>query len=429
MELKPIIVNYGVKVNPSDLPKDIVQENERLRAVALDTMKRMNFQNTKNGAVIVSEVLHTGIPTENNWEYMSRGLSDAARTFYFPNFTPFLLNHNNGSQKTGQQDIVGKGVNIHAEYISRNTEHPKGIATGYIKVATFIPEHSTHDRVKVIDLIGSRQIMHLSAGAVTKPDDNVCSICSKGYFAEDHTHKAGKVYKGQMCIRQMYNPRFREYSAVPGNPGDIGATLREMSVIQDSLYGAPAEDFSGYDFIVSSDMASSLVVYDTGKIYSLGGIRTDDSTLQTEKEKDMELKEILDLIKANTDQVSTMVGLVKTTVDSFGTVAATLTEKLASIGTVPVVDTAPTTPATQTTTEPVVTKDEATEKKIADLEATMAAMGETLKTVNDGLSALMAKVGGEPSTTTTEPSATTTVVPPAGGAPAKRTVTIAQALG
>ena len=260
--------------------------------------------------------------------------------------------------------------------------------------------------------------MHLSAGAITKAEDNICSVCSKGYFSEDHTHKAGKVYKGQMCIRQMYNPRFKEYSAVPGNPGDIGATLREMSLIQDSLYGSRPDEFEGYDFIVSSDMASSLIVYDTGKIYSLGGIRTDDFTLPSGKEKDMELKELLDLIKANTDQVSTMVGLVKTTVDSFGTVAATLTEKLSAIGTVE-------PPATPPATEPVVVKDEAMEKKVVDLEATIATMSESLKTVTDGLSALMAKVGG---TATPEPSTTTTVVPPVP-APAKRPITITNALG
>ena len=399
MELKPVIVNYGVKVNPKDLARDIVAENDRLRSVAFDTLKRMNFTNIKGGAIIVSEVLHTGIPTDNHWQYMEKDLADSVASFYTPGFTPFLLNHNNGVNPTMlvTRDVLGTGTNMYAEYVSRMVEHPKGTATGYVKVATFIPPYSQHDGAPLIDLIGNRQIMHLSASATMKPEDNICSICNKEYFAEDHSHKAGRIYKGNMCIRQVYRPRFREYSAVPGNPGDLGATLREMSIIQDSLYGAADE---GYDFIVSSDTQSSMVIYDTVKVFAPGGIGGGQTQPQ-HKEKKMDEAKILELLTENTKQVGVVVGVVKDAVTSM----VAMTTGLAALLPQKAEPAAPAKSAEPA--EPVkdsVTK-EAFDTKIGEVETTIKDFGTSLTTISDIVKALSAKLEQQPAPPAAEPPA------------------------
>ena len=66
----PVVVNYGVRVNPNNVPEEIKRENEKIRKAVMDNMKIMGFQNTAGGGILVSEVMHTGIPTDNFWEYM-----------------------------------------------------------------------------------------------------------------------------------------------------------------------------------------------------------------------------------------------------------------------------------------------------------------------------------------------------------------------
>lgn len=390
----PVVVNYGVKVNPSNVPEEIKRENEKIRKAVMDNMKVMGFQNTAGGGILVSEVMHTGIPTDNFWEYMDDGkLGRDASTFYTPAPTPFLVNHNTGGEYS---DVVGRGSNLHAEYIKRTVDHTKGKATGYIKVGTYIPPTSMIGNERTIDLINARQIVNLSASAISVKENNKCSICGENYFGPDHSHFRGEVYKGKVCIRQIYGPRrFREYSSVPGNPGDMDAILREMSIIQDSLGSSEID----HEYLIDTSGLSSIVTYDAHKVYSLGDTEpgenptSDKETMMDEKmrefleKKDAQIGTLVDSVKGMVANIAEMTAIVVKTIDRIAIgdqEGKGKEEDLSKDSGKP---------------EGPESKDkemnEATRAKLDALESTLATVADGLKSVTEAV-ALLAKASEKP---------------------------------
>jgi hypothetical protein len=249
------IVNYGTSINP-EVPKYAKMEDNALIKVASGIIEEKNMP---KGAIVVSEVMHTDLVNFNNRSYVQKGLPEAVKSFYYPHFTPFLMHHEMGGGGLfggGKPDLISVGTNLMAQMYRRKIETPTGIASGYVKVATFVPETSMVGNQNAIDALQSRQLMTLSIGSRVSDEDYRCSICNKSLYDEECDHSLGKEYEGEKCHAKVYNPLFREYSAVY-NPSDINAVVRRMDVMEGEGY------IEGEEHQVDKNYGGYVAIYDT----------------------------------------------------------------------------------------------------------------------------------------------------------------------
>jgi len=229
------IVNYGLDPG-AEVPKYAKKEDDELIAIATEIIKKHDFG---PGAVVVSEVFHTGLKNSNHRKYMEKGMDKAVMSFFQPHLTPFLMHHEMGGGSlfsSGDSTLLSVGSNIFSRYSRRATETPSGLSTGYGKVATFIPNDAMIGGQNAIDALRSRRLLTVSLGARVADNDYRCSICGKSMYDEECGHTPGKDYDGAICMAEVYNPLFREYSVVY-NPSDIYAAVRRMDVMEGE--GAP----------------------------------------------------------------------------------------------------------------------------------------------------------------------------------------------
>jgi len=222
------IFNYGLDPNAS-VPKHAKAEDDKLVAMAEEIIEKHSFG---RGAVIISEAFHTGLMNFNKRKYMEQNMDKSIMSFYSPHVTPFLMHHEMGDGGMfggGNPSLISVGSNLLSAYTKKKTETATGIASGYGKIATFVPEESMVGTQKAIDALRSRRLLSLSIGAKVNDNDYRCSICGKSRYDEECSHTLGEVYEGEICCVEVYNPLFREYSAVY-NPSDINAIVRRVEV-------------------------------------------------------------------------------------------------------------------------------------------------------------------------------------------------------
>jgi hypothetical protein len=298
MSVKFSIVNYGFNVR-SEVPKDSKQEDEDLLKSARLIIDKHNFG---KGAAIVSEAFHTDLTNFNNYHYVSDGMNNHIKSFYSPFFTPFLTYHDTMTKPLG--------TNLEARYIKKPIETSRGVASGYGKVVTFIPEASTFNDEKTIDLIQQRRFMALSIGSQTSKQNMRCNICNKSIFDDECSHVPGRDYEGQKCFIKISKPRFSEYSAVMGDPADIDAIIRRMDCYDSADHKTTVTD---HKVDLTSD-PWAVTIYDgiSTKIFDTAGLiikpETDDQiSNDNTKDKDMpgksELAEVISSYEARIESL------------------------------------------------------------------------------------------------------------------------------
>jgi hypothetical protein len=253
------IINYGTGVNV-DIPAYAKREDDALMKSARDIVEA---QNMGMGGIIVSEVMHTDLANLNNRIYVQKGLVEAVKTFYQPHYTPFLMHHNSGGGlfSSGDPSLVSVGTSILSKMIRRKVETATGIASGYVKVATFVPETSMIGNQKALDTLQSRQVMTLSIGSRINDEDYKCSICENSLYSDDCEHTVGQTYEKEKCYAMVHNPLFREYSAVY-TPADINALVRRMDIMEGEGFVA------GEEHIVDKNYGGYLSIYEVaGTVY------------------------------------------------------------------------------------------------------------------------------------------------------------------
>jgi len=268
------IVNYGTSAKV-EVPSFARKEDEAILAAVREIA---TSQNMGKGAAIVSEVLHTDLRNQNWRSYAKKGMDEACKTFYFPHFTPFLMHHEMGGGGLlggGDPSLISVGTNVFAQYSKKMVETPVGVATGYVKVGTFIGENAKVGDTLAIDAIQSRRLMTLSIGARVADEDYRCSVCGLSRYDEECSHDLGKEYEGKLCYVDVRNPFFREYSAVY-NPSDINAVIRRMDV-EESANGKPAEEHC----IDMLQVPSHLNIYEISgsKVYPSAAIPSKENTM------------------------------------------------------------------------------------------------------------------------------------------------------
>ena len=289
---KLIISNYSAQVG-KQLTEQLKREDDILRKSAKGIVDQYGMG---KGVIIVSEVLHTDVHTSNMWGYVSKGMSASVESFYNPGFTPFLMHHNDGADNFMPADhtLVSVGTNLFAKHIKRNNDTSRGLSTGYVKVATFVSENKKIGNENVIDLLKSRNLMQLSVGSSVRRDNYVCSICNNPYRQYDSDdakkncdHIAGKIYDSKLCYIQLHKPRFKEYSATY-DPADTESLIK--SVFHADSDGS-FDDVSDDNVEISNfnDILGSMSIYDSQQVYS-------SVDFNNNKENDMEIKEIVDII-------------------------------------------------------------------------------------------------------------------------------------
>ena len=291
------IVNYGTHINPS-VPKYAKMEDNALIKLASEIIEDKNMP---KGAVIISEVMHTDLVNFNNRAYVQKGLPDAVKSFYFPHYTPFLMHHEmGGGLLGGDPNLISVGVNLMAQMYKRKVETPTGIASGYVKVATFIPEVSVVGGQSAIDALQSRQLMTLSIGSRVSDEDYRCSICGHSLYSEECEHVTGKEYDGSKCYAKVYNPLFREYSAVY-NPSDINAVVRRMDVMEGESY------IDGEEHHVDQNYGGYVAIYDTmSGVYpsvDMGALTGKDTDVPPQETPAKEVKDMASVTKDNDSSI------------------------------------------------------------------------------------------------------------------------------
>ena len=427
---KITVLNYGVDVTPDNLPANIKEEDDRLISRGREIKDKMNLG---KGVLIVSEVLHSEIPTFNNWIYKEEGLADSVKSFYTPQPTPFLMHHDDGSY--GNSSVVSIGPTIHAEYIKRVTDHPMGRSAGYVKVVTFIADKTMLGDMKASDAIQSRRVISLSVGSSVNRSDKKCSICGLSVYDPECEHVPGRSYDGKVCYSDLFNPRFTEYSGVY-DPANIIAAIRRM----DQADSAKQREMLA-DAVDIATTRGYMNIYDDAKIYSLSGIPS-----TTKENTDMDLKDILklesseklsealDIVSKELKSRDAIIGQLSDTIKTLAAKTADTTSEGGSDETVPTESTTETgTAGTDTTAGDTVpatgdsgntadtesgsteTVAKTVEEKLAEANAEIAALKEQiagLKPEESSSDESAPETGSEESTTTevteeTDPNAVT----------------------
>lgn len=265
------IFNYGLDLE-AEIPRYAKLEDDKLVNSAKEVVQKYDFG---PGAVIVSEVFHTGLLNLNKRMYMNKGMDKSITSFHYPHPTPFLMHHEMGGGgflSGGDPQLISVGSNLMSLYSRRKVETATGLADGYGKVATFVPSDSMVGGQKAIDALRSRRLLTISLGARVSDNDYRCSICGLSLYDDECEHSLGSVYEDKTCYAEVYNPLFREYSVVY-NPSDINAMVRRMDVME----GVGAEDKhlevdqnAGIGYLsVYEDI--SKVIYPSAEVNSEGG--------------------------------------------------------------------------------------------------------------------------------------------------------------
>jgi len=280
------IVNYGLDTG-ADVPKYAKREDDELIKIATDIIQRHNFG---TGAAVVSEVFHTGLKNSNHRKYMEKGMDNSIMSFYRPHVTPFLMHHEMGGGgmfSDGNPNLLSVGSNIFAKYMRRHVETLTGPASGYGKVVTFVPSDAEIGGQRAIDALRSRRLLTVSLGARVSDKDYRCSICGNSLYDEECEHSPGKEYDEGICMAEVYNPLFREYSVVY-NPSDIHAAVRRMDVMEgegadDKYHVVDQEPSAGYIQIYDS---IGKPIYPSAEVHSEGGKAMSNNATQSSEGND-----------------------------------------------------------------------------------------------------------------------------------------------
>lgn len=278
-EAKLSIVNYGFNIR-SKMDPEAKKEDDAIIQAAKSIVDKHNFG---KGAIMVTEAYHTDLGNGNNYLYPGDNMQNLIKSFYNPFNTPFLCFHNDVSKPIG--------TNMTARYIKKPVQLSRGIASGYGKIGTFIPESSTFEEEPVIDLIQQRRFMAVSIGSKTHRDNMKCSICDKSIWDMECDHIPGKSYEGQKCLIKMVNPIFTECSMAGGNPADIDAMTRRMDCFD------TVEDKSSIESI--TDMISdpwSVAIYDNAITSQFPGADIKGTKDKEESGEEEMPKSIADLV-------------------------------------------------------------------------------------------------------------------------------------
>lgn len=286
------IVNYGTGVNV-DVPRAAKREDDGLIKLANEIIAARQMG---KGGVMVAEVMHTDLMNLNYREYLAKGMPESVRSFYDPHFTPFLMHHENGSTNSS---VVSVGVNVAAQFFRKTVETPRGTASGYVKVATFIPETvRLPNGQPALDALQTRQLLTLSIGARIEEQNYICNICGNSLFHEDCTHSPGRVYDDVVCKALISNPFFREYSDVY-NPADVYAAIRRVDIMDAAGDVALREE----SVIDQNYGGLSVNIYEVGAtVFPSADITTSEVSDMPDEEvqestPDPRLKELNDLVE------------------------------------------------------------------------------------------------------------------------------------
>lgn len=240
------IINYITTIGSP--PKMVETDEEIVKFVS----KTVNELDMGEGIILVSDVVHIGNVNLNYRMFMEENVEEYIKTFYRPNFTPFLVQH--------EDNNIPAGRNIISKYIKKqfNTEH--GRAKGLIKVGTFVP-YNVHlsDGSTVINALQSRRLLGVSQSARINPQNRICSICNTPLYEEECKHYVGEIYDGKLAYMKLYDPQFVEYSAV-NNPANLNTIIRTVKTTDEN--GGPT--FEASDIVLNS-MPNNINVYDSYK--------------------------------------------------------------------------------------------------------------------------------------------------------------------
>lgn len=221
--MKISIINYGIKYrDASKLPDYLAREDAKIMAEAKSIIADLKMG---KGAIAINQTVHTDLRNLNNRSYVKKGMPESIRSFYQPVLTPFLLHHDSGNGSP----VVSLGTTVYAKFIERVTETKRGNASGYGKVAVFVPEHSQVNGTSTIDALIARQFLALSLGARVEDSNYRCSICGASRFDPNCNHIPGETYEGRVCCKLVYDPTFVEHSAVYG-ASDVDAMVARVEV-------------------------------------------------------------------------------------------------------------------------------------------------------------------------------------------------------
>lgn len=318
--MKLSIVNYGAGINVK-VPDYAKREDGDLLKIAREIMTTQGYA---KGGLLISEVMHTGLTNFNKRHYMDKGMDKAVMSFFDPHVTPFLMHHNDGSGgffAEGDPNVISVGTNLYAKFFKRKVETATGAASGYVKVATFVHQDKKVGDLNALDALQSRQLLTLSIGAKIASKDYICSICKNPRRSSECTHELGEMYDGVECVVEIYNPFFREYSALY-NPADVNAIIRRVEV--DDAEGGKIER----EEIDQTPGGWNISLYEvsSNKTFSLGGVdhttREEVSSTQ-EEQKNMngnakaatQLQESVKLLKMLSESLNQSVALLASVVD------------------------------------------------------------------------------------------------------------------
>jgi len=266
-----VIVNYGIEINKK-LSAEFQKEDDAILAKAKNIIEKHNFG---RGSIIISEVLHTDYTDKNMYNYQSTNMNSSVKTFYEPFFTPFLTYHDERSTPIG--------TNVFSVYIKRLTELYDGVASGYVKLATFIPVTSKVGDEYTTDLIQQRRFISTSVGARVAMDNYKCSICGKSLMSIECTHELGKIYNDKLCYAAIHKPVFKENSIVLGNPANINAMIRRMYNL--TIESAETDDPKAIKNIIHHQLTPlSMNIYEnaTERIFPSAEIPLESTTQETD---------------------------------------------------------------------------------------------------------------------------------------------------
>jgi len=280
------IVNYGFNIK-SKLDAECQKEDDNMIAAARSIVKKHNFG---KGAVMITEAYHTDLINSNNYIYTSDSMDKHIKSFYDPFNTPFQCFHNDYGKAIG--------TNLGAKFIRKPIQLNRGVASGYGKLATFIPENSTFEDEPALDLIQSRRFMAVSIGSKSSRTNMICTICGKSIFECDHM--PGKVYDEAKCGIKITSPLFTECSMAGGNPADIDAMVRRM----DCFDTAGVQTMESIVDMINDPWGVS--IYDNAITDQFQGVDVPNKITDTEGAEAMPNKSIVEIISSYETRIANM---------------------------------------------------------------------------------------------------------------------------
>jgi hypothetical protein len=307
-------VNYNL-ARTGEYPRWAKMEDNDLIATGRSIIEKHSFG---NGGIAIAQVIFTDLMNFNFRKFRKDKIEQSAKTFYDPVYTPFLMHHD----QEGYNREVPVGRNIFAKYISRKIETDRGVASGYIKVVTFIPKDSKLGDQTAIDAMKSRLILGVSMGASIPREHYLCSVCGNSLMSSDCDHTPGMVYDGDICCIDTVSPfRFKEYSGVH-TPAEVESMIKRLDTTDSEglIKPGPAVEYNSGPF--------SFEIYDNiSKVHSPGGIKDE----KIHRSKNMEIKQMIEALHAVNEVVKDYEETVAKQSELITTLSTSLSDKIKAV--------------------------------------------------------------------------------------------------